>query len=234
MALTYIGDNIADLRKSLNLSQEELAEKLNVSRQAISKWERNESYPETENLIALSKLFNVSIDDLINKPLENANAGESLENNSTDLAENSNQTDKNACENSNIAPLNCKACDRDEDEDDEEDDDEADRLNKERFPFWANLPYPIVVTIAFLLWGFIAPNGFSLSWTLFITIPVYYSLLTAIRTKRLSSFAYPVFAAFIYCLFGMTFSIWHPLWLIFLTIPVYYCIANAIDRAISR
>ena len=69
MKITYLGDNIADLRKQSGISQEEFADKLKVSRQAVSKWERNEAYPDTENLIAISNFFNVKIDDLINKDL---------------------------------------------------------------------------------------------------------------------------------------------------------------------
>ena len=52
-------------RTTNDLTQEELAEKLNVSRQAITKWERNDGFPDIENLKQLSVLFNVSIDDLI-------------------------------------------------------------------------------------------------------------------------------------------------------------------------
>lgn len=47
------------------LSQEALAEKLGVSRQAVSKWERSESSPDTDNLIALAKLYGVSLDELL-------------------------------------------------------------------------------------------------------------------------------------------------------------------------
>ncbi|MBQ3571602.1 MAG: helix-turn-helix transcriptional regulator [Clostridia bacterium] len=72
MDITYLGDNISDLRKSAGISQEEFADRLKVSRQAVSKWERNEAYPDTENLIAIAKFFNVSIDDLINKDLTSA------------------------------------------------------------------------------------------------------------------------------------------------------------------
>ena len=57
-----IGDNIAFLRKNNHWTQAELADKLNYSDKAISKWERGESSPEPEALLALSKLFNVQID----------------------------------------------------------------------------------------------------------------------------------------------------------------------------
>ena len=53
------------LRKESNLTQEGLAEKLNVSRQAITKWENNEGIPDIENLKQISILFNTTIDDLI-------------------------------------------------------------------------------------------------------------------------------------------------------------------------
>ena len=61
-----IANRLQQMRKKNNLSQEELAAKIGVSRQALSKWERAESSPDTENLILLSKLYNVSIDELIN------------------------------------------------------------------------------------------------------------------------------------------------------------------------
>ncbi len=58
-------NRLYELRKKHNLSQEELAEKLGVSRQAVSKWERSEASPDTDNLIALAKLYGLSIDELI-------------------------------------------------------------------------------------------------------------------------------------------------------------------------
>ena len=53
------------LRKSAGLSQEALAERLNVSRQAVTKWETDAGLPETENLIAIAALFGTTIDDLL-------------------------------------------------------------------------------------------------------------------------------------------------------------------------
>ena len=57
---------LADLRRSKGFSQEGLAQKLGLSRQAISKWERAESSPDTENLISLARLYGVSLDELLN------------------------------------------------------------------------------------------------------------------------------------------------------------------------
>lgn len=60
-----IANRLVNLRKSNNLSQEALAEKLGISRQAVSKWERAEASPDTDNLILLARLYGVSLDDLL-------------------------------------------------------------------------------------------------------------------------------------------------------------------------
>ena len=60
-----LGEKIYGLRKNSGLSQEQLAEILNVSRQSISKWEGNVTYPEPDKLIALSDYFQVSLDYLM-------------------------------------------------------------------------------------------------------------------------------------------------------------------------
>jgi len=70
-------EKLTVLRKQNNYSQEALAEKLHVSRQAISKWERGESMPDTENLRALAKLYSVSLDSFFDDGIPNVkNAAE--------------------------------------------------------------------------------------------------------------------------------------------------------------
>lgn len=65
-----LGDKIIQLRKEKGFSQEQLAQELNVSRQAVSKWEVNQSVPEISKLIALADLFKISIDNLVRDELE--------------------------------------------------------------------------------------------------------------------------------------------------------------------
>lgn len=60
-----LGEKITKQRKELNYTQEQLADILGVSRQSISKWESDISYPETEKLIELGKLFDCSMDYLL-------------------------------------------------------------------------------------------------------------------------------------------------------------------------
>lgn len=62
-----LGEKIHQLRKAGGLSQEQLAEMIGVSRQSISKWETDQSSPEIENLLALSKVFSLSTDELLGK-----------------------------------------------------------------------------------------------------------------------------------------------------------------------
>ena len=60
-----LSDNLRALRKQKGYSQEQLAERLNVSRQAVSKWENGASDPSTSNLLALAKLYGISAEDLL-------------------------------------------------------------------------------------------------------------------------------------------------------------------------
>ena len=65
-----LGDNILKLRKDCKLSQEQLAEKVDVTRQTISNWELGETSPNPEQLKLLSKSLNVSIDELLNNDIK--------------------------------------------------------------------------------------------------------------------------------------------------------------------
>ena len=74
-------NNLYELRRKSGLSQEDFAEKLSVSRQAVSKWERGEAYPDTENLIAISDMFGVTIDEL----LKSENISSAISDNGEDI-----------------------------------------------------------------------------------------------------------------------------------------------------
>lgn len=65
-----LGEKLSFLRKQRGMTQMELAEKLDISRQAVSRWEQGTSEPSTENLVSIGKLFDVSIDDLVNESVQ--------------------------------------------------------------------------------------------------------------------------------------------------------------------
>ena len=60
-----LSEKILELRTAQNLSQGELAEKLDVSRQSVSKWETNQSVPELDKIVKLADLFGVTVDELV-------------------------------------------------------------------------------------------------------------------------------------------------------------------------
>ena len=203
-----LGNNLYNLRKKRGLSQEEFAEKIHISRQAVSKWERGEAFPDTENLIEIAEFYGVTIDELVNRAEPFDGVAEAA--------------DTGADE----APASDTAADEDG---------KSKTTVKVTWSFnWHDLPYPLIVTAAYLLLGFLVPDGWAIYWTLFITIPIYSTVVECIKLKRFSPFAYPVFCAFVYCLCGMLTGVWHPSWLIFISIPIYYWLAHQLDKAIAR
>ena len=140
-----LASNLRIRRAMLGISQEELAEKIGVSRQAVSKWERAEASPDTDNLILLAKLYSISLDELLSteEPVE---SGES-------------------------APRQTEAVRTEFGE------------NEEEHAGWLAFPYPLVVTVIYLILGFTF-NLWHPGWILFITIPIFYSFAGYSHRRR--------------------------------------------------
>ncbi len=69
--MTLFAEQLKKIRQGKNISQEDLAEQLFISRQAISKWENGDTTPDLDNLVKLSEILGVSLDEMIlNKPVE--------------------------------------------------------------------------------------------------------------------------------------------------------------------
>lgn len=64
------GEKLSFLRKQKGMTQMDLAEKLDISRQAVSRWEQGISEPSTENLVSIGKLFDVTVDALVNEDVQ--------------------------------------------------------------------------------------------------------------------------------------------------------------------
>ena len=214
-----IANRLADLRKQHGLSQEELADKLGVSRQAVSKWECGESSPDTDNLIALAKIYGMSLDELLGNPVhehkEEAKADPEPEVVNAEIVD----------ENEHLAE-----CD---------DDDEpkgAFRIAQAII----NGAGGLIALIAFLLLGFFwrGPTGnlgWASGWTVFLLPIIISSILLCIEKRRITRFAYPIFIVALYCDMGIIggaygVNLWHPYWFLFLTIPIFYIIAGSLDR----
>lgn len=89
-----MAQRLVDRRKAAGLSQEALATQLGVSRQAVSKWERSESSPDTDNLIALAALYGVSLDELLYG--EAASDADSSEDGSTETVDEAKEAEDSA------------------------------------------------------------------------------------------------------------------------------------------
>ena len=63
--MTNVGENIKKMRKKLKITQDELSEKLNVTRQAVSNWENGKTEPDIETLTKMAQIFDISIDELV-------------------------------------------------------------------------------------------------------------------------------------------------------------------------
>lgn len=194
-------DRLAELRKSRGLSQEELAEKLGVTRQAVSKWERAESAPDTDNLIELAKIYGVSIDELIN--------GEKLpEEQTSEPADEKTDANNARSDNENKEENNGKAA--------------------VIYSLSAIIATVAYLLLGFILPG---GKGWANYWFLFILIPAVASIGDVVAKKKVSLFNYPCLVTAIFCAVGMIAGIWHPTWVAFITIPVFYIIANAFEKS---
>jgi len=199
-----VANRLQELRKKNGYSQEDLADELGVSRQAVSKWERGDASPDTDNLIALSKIYNVTLDELINgedeyKVNENDYINFKKEENSKNL--------------------------KSEDDDDDDDDDKNLTPVQKLTITIASCVSVIIALTAYLILG-LCFNLWHPSWIVFMLIPFVSSLADAIVKKNPSHFAYPVLVVVIYLIVGFLTNLWHPCWAIFLTIPIYYIIID--------
>jgi len=213
-------NKLYELRKKNGLSQEELADKIGVSRQAISKWERAESSPDTDNLIALADLYGITLDELLNKKeAVESNIIEENKKNQEDIVEVVEEKDED---------------DEDDEDNDDINEDSEDKLLKKSIAVRiVDSCIFIVAAIAFLLLGLLIEDAFRWSWLTFLLAIVISSLVHAIKLKRAEVFNYPVFVTMIYLFLGLGYpgAIWHPTWVIFITIPIFYSITGIFKKS---
>lgn len=247
-----IANRLVTLRKEKKLSQEALAEKLGISRQAVSKWERAEASPDTDNLILLSRIYGMSLDDLLQtedeiprpepdivKENKNDNSSTSTDNNNYDYYKNHEYVHVGA------SGVHVKDKDGSEvrvgwdgihvDDMKKHENVHIDKkgvyVNGKEYKKedWKNYyqqehyHFPIDMIVVLL---YILIGIFYQMWgiglLIFLLIPLIHSIISGIRHKDPNHFAYPVLITGIFLLLGFYKDMWHPGWVLFLTIPIYY------------
>lgn len=222
-------ERLTELRKKKGLSQEQLAELLGVSRQAVSKWERAEATPDLDNLILLSRLYEISLDELVKEESErkeDSSNAQILDDKDEIRISSEGIEIKSSDEVVKITSDQIKI--------------ETQDKKKERHKVSTKIGnlvsviYLFFAFLGFLLMGFLLENGWYYSWAFLVSVPVVMSFFTALEKKKVSDFCYPVLIVIIYCLVGVLSNIWHPTWVIFLTIPLFYIISSPLDEYLLK
>ena len=249
-----IANRLVTLRKRNSLSQEALAEKLGISRQAVSKWERAETSPDTDNLILLSRIYGISMDELLSTEDEIPVSYMDMEEEKLpekEIREEegeilSPEKEPDEYVHIGLSGIHCKDKDSEvhvgwkgihvieKDKDEVHLDSNGIYVNGKRydshfFREWAGVEFPftLLVIAAFIAIG-VLTGAWHPAWVIFFTIPLFHSCVEAFRRKDMGWFAFPVLIMMIYLLLGIFKSLWHPGWLLFLTVPVYYAIVGFI------
>lgn len=244
------GRRLCEYRKKNKYSQEELAEKIGVSRQAVSKWERAEASPDTDNLIMLAKIYGVTLDELINSDPFDSDEGSGEPLNDSVSFKNGIHIHSKDGERVDIGfggiHVDSPSDDthvhidgsgvfiKDGDKTYEKTPDGGHIFSsrgEDNCPKAVRglkkFPYPVVCALLYIIFGFCdICGGWDVGWIVFMTVPLYYTLIDAICKKNAAHFAYPVLAAMIYIVCGLVYSNWHPSWIIFLTVPIYYFVCD--------
>jgi transcriptional regulator with XRE-family HTH domain len=186
-----IAQRLAELRRKSGLSQENLAERLGLSRQAISKWERAESSPDTDNLIALAKLYGISLDALLSTEsiLEDDIAFEARDRARETQGQGQGQGREFSPGSTPPTPPfqtppSPPASQSSRWQSSYEVDADGCYLDNDGRPYRVKsalrtFPYPLVVVIIFMVYGF--AFSWLYSWLIFLTIPFYYWIVKVVE-----------------------------------------------------
>ena len=247
-----IANRLQKLRKEKGYSQEQLADALGISRQAVSKWERAEASPDTDNLICLAKLYGVSLDELLFtdqtvEDIKNDNINEAKENNNHETQDKDHVhisikgidvLEKNG-DHVHVGwdGIHVNSKERGENVDisangiyiNNKRKSKVRRIVEESI----NSIYVVSITILYVVLGCLY-NLWHPAWILFVTIPIVPSIISAIMNRKFTKFAYPVLVVAVYLYLGCVYNLWHPYWFLFITIPLYYVLFGAIDKIIHR
>ena len=212
-----IAQRLATMRREQGYSQEELAERLGLSRQAVSKWERAESSPDTGNLIALAKLYGVSLDDLlrIDDDVVDDVVFEEKDKDATAEA----QAQEAAVRAAQAAVAAAQARATAEQAHQAPPAQPQPQPQPVQQPYYGAAPMPQQPAQPAQPQAPYAPQA-----------PEPYDAQSRRPRGPWSTFPYPVLCVLVFLGGGFLFGWWHPGWFVFLTIPLYYWIAHIIEN----
>ena len=240
-----IADRLIKLRKKYGYSQEELADKLGLSRQAVSKWERAEASPDTDNLICLAKIYGVSLDELLATDEDVDTIVEEQVKDKEEKKESETNIDDRVIINDKGVFLKSKNgssvtidnngihCVKADGTVVEKKQDHVMAI----IGAFEGLLF-VLATVAYILLGSLLGMWYN-AWVVFFIPEIIASLARAIRKKNAQHFNMAfvsLFAFFFVCMVvpGLDANLWHPMWVVFLAIPVYHTSVEAIHKLIGK
>lgn len=193
-------NRLQQLRKMNGYSQEVLAEKLGISRQSISKWERAEASPEIDNLMALAKIYGITVDELLDTS------------NDKMVVANTNKKDRDI--KGKLKSLLSKANDF--------------GIYPNVAKALLIFPFPIILVILYIALSMIFDIWHPL-WIVFLTLPMYYRFAIACKANNKKVFMLlmpvPEFIVTVFLLLGILTGAWGYACILFIIIPLYYWLA---------
>ena len=192
-------NRLQQLRKANGYSQDVLAEKLGISRQAVSKWERAESSPSVDNLLDLARLYGITVDEMLNTDGDRV------------VIKTQNNTKKDI--KGKLKSLISKANDF--------------GIYPELARSLAKFPFFLVVTVLYIVLCFVTKLWHPL-WIMFLALPIYYQFALACKggNKKVFMLLLPIpeIIVTVFLILGFAFDIWKYAWILFLILPIYYWI----------
>ena len=192
-------NRLQQLRKANGYSQDVLAEKLGISRQAVSKWERAESSPSVDNLLDLARLYGITVDEMLNTDGDRV------------VIKTQNNTKKDI--KGKLKSLISKANDF--------------GIYPELARSLAKFPFFLVVTVLYVVLCFVTKLWHPL-WIMFLALPIYYQFALACKggNKKVFMLLLPIpeIIVTVFLILGFAFDIWKYAWILFLILPIYYWI----------
>ena len=229
-----IADRLIKLRKKNGYSQEEVADKLGLSRQAVSKWERAEASPDTDNLICLAKLYNISLDELLSTDQDIDTIVKEQVKKEEPKAEGIHIVDDEGNEvRVGKGGIYCK--------DHKGHEYHRKHIVEDKGMRIINIVEGclfVLATVAYVILGAILGMWWN-AWVVFFLPDILCSIARAIYRRNANKFNITfvaIFAFFFVCMIipGTKANLWHPMWVVFLSIPVYHSIFGSINKIIGK